>query len=75
MQIDNDKWTSLYPNIPAQYCLSCKSRVTYFIDRWDSYCGKIVLKSFERGHSIENDEAAKQAGLDLEIWMKNYLKS
>jgi type I restriction enzyme M protein len=63
-----DFWISLYPFVNVQYCSSCKFRETYFVDRWDS--SKTILKSFERGHTHENDDDALLVADDLNYWLK-----
>lgn len=50
----------LFPFITAQNCPTCNTREIYFIDRYDSRPGKkTILKSFERGHTEENEEVAE----------------
>jgi len=72
IEIQKDNWIPLYPNISVQYCPSCKFRETYFIDRWDSK--KVILKSFERGHTHENDDDATRVAKDADYWLKNTLE-
>ncbi len=43
------------------------------IDRWEGPSKPAVLKSFERGHSIRDDDAAKYVATDLEYWIHMYL--
>lgn len=74
LELQKNKWISLYPNISVQYCRSCKVRETYFIDRLDGVGGKVVLKSFERGHTHESDTEAKNVATDMTHWIKNNLK-
>jgi hypothetical protein len=72
MQVTNEEWVQLYPIISVQYCPSCKARETYMIDRWEAQRKRVVLKSFERGHTLENDTAG-EVGADLEHWLRAYL--
>jgi type I restriction enzyme M protein len=75
LELDKDLWSPLYPHVSVQYCQSCKTRETYFIDRWDGQGGKITLKSFERGHTHESDADAKQVATDMEHWIANNLNN
>ncbi len=74
LDVGASEWVPLYPLISVHYCPSCKSRETYFIDRYDGPSGRFVLKSFERGHTHENDEVTKQVTIDFEIWMNRNVK-
>jgi len=74
LELSKDNWIRLYPHINVQYCPSCKTRETYFVDRWDGIGNKVVLKSFERGHTHESDEDAKKIASDLANWIKENLK-
>jgi hypothetical protein len=75
IEIDKCKWISLYPHMNVQYCPSCKTRETYFIDRRDGEYDRVVLKSYERGHTHESDKDAKQVGSDMELWITRNLKA
>lgn len=72
IEIDNNKWIPLYPFISVFYCPSCKTRETYFIDRWDGPGKKIILKSFERGHIHEGDKDAMKVSSFLEHWFEEF---
>lgn len=48
-----DEWLPLFPFITVQICPTCKTRETYFIDRWNGPGKKAALRSFERGHTEE----------------------
>ena len=50
LQVESDNWISLFPYLTAYHCTHCKSRETFFLDKWteEENCSK--LKSFERGH-------------------------
>jgi hypothetical protein len=52
------EWVSLYPFITTTACSSCKTRETYFIDKWDK--DTAYLKSFERGHTETCCEIAEE---------------
>jgi hypothetical protein len=58
IQIQEGNWKSLFPFLSAHNCPHCKYRETYFIDRWNRAGGKTILKSFERGHTTEDNETA-----------------
>ena len=73
LELDKELWAPLYPHASIQYCPSCKTRETYFIDRWDGQGNKITLKSFERGHTHESDADAKQIATSMEHWITNNL--
>jgi type I restriction enzyme M protein len=70
IEVTKEKWASLYPLISVQYCDSCKTRETYMIDRWDQDNGRLVLKSFERGHVHDDDRVAKRVAADLKNWLE-----
>jgi type I restriction enzyme M protein len=72
LELQPEKWVPLYPHVSVQYCPSCKTRETYFVDRWDGT--KVVLKSFERGHTHDSNAEAKQVIGDLERWLSQNLK-
>ena len=40
--------------------LLCQTRETYFIDRWQGTNKPGGLKSFERGHAVDQDEIGKE---------------
>jgi type I restriction enzyme M protein len=73
LELKDELLLPLYPLISANYCTSCKTRETYFIDRWESSDGRTILKSFERGHTHNNNEVARQIGVDMEYWLQNSL--
>jgi hypothetical protein len=52
------EWVPLYPFINAITCSNCKTRETYFIDKWDK--GTAYTKSFERGHTETCCEIAEE---------------
>jgi hypothetical protein len=59
VQIEEGQWKSLFPFLTVHNCPRCKYRETYFIDRWNRSTGTAVLKSFERGHTLEDTEIAE----------------
>ncbi|MEG5001450.1 type I restriction enzyme HsdR N-terminal domain-containing protein [Microcoleus sp. B4-D4] len=59
------EWVPLYPFINAIACSSCKTRETYFVDKWDN--GIAYTKSFERGHT----ESCGQIAEGLADWGSN----
>lgn len=60
IEISPNNWASLYPFITVQYCPLCQTRETYFIDRWQGTNKPGGLKSFERGHTVDEDEIGKE---------------
>jgi len=73
LELDKGMWAPLYPHASVQYCQSCKTRETYFIDAWDGNNSKIRLKSFERGHTHENDVEAKLVANNINHWITRNL--
>lgn len=71
LDLSHDFLVPLYPLISVHYCNSCKTRETYMIDRWEGRDGRTVLKSFERGHTHDNNEIAKKVGEDFADWLQN----
>jgi hypothetical protein len=49
-------WVSLFPLLVARNCQRCKTRETFFLDKWNRKKGIAMRKSFERGHEEETDE-------------------
>jgi type I restriction enzyme M protein len=74
LEMTKNTWVSLYPFVSIQVCPSCKTRETYFIDRWDSTGNKVTLKSFERSHTHESDDDARIVAEDLQKWIDDNLK-
>lgn len=68
-ELKDETLMPLYPLISVQYCEPCKMREAYMIDRWDGPGGRTILKSFERGHTHDNDAIAKTIGTDFEYWL------
>lgn len=69
-ELKDESLVPLYPLISVQYCEPCKMREAYMIDRHDGPGGRTVLKSFERGHTHDNDDVTKAVGADLEYWLQ-----
>ncbi len=61
------EWVPLYPFINAITCSKCKTRETYFIDKWDTEKGTAYAKSFERGHP----ESCREIAEELADWDSN----
>jgi hypothetical protein len=59
LDLDGRNWVPLYPFILPMTCSHCKARETYFIDLWDPRRGTARMKSFERGHTMNNAEVAE----------------
>jgi hypothetical protein len=66
VEMQEGSWKALFPFISVHNCPDCKYRETYFVDRWKRAEGKAILKSFERGHTIEHREIAAS----LTEWIK-----
>ena len=49
-------WVPLFPLLVARNCRTCKSRETFFLDKWSRENRVAMRKSFERGHEEETDE-------------------
>lgn len=73
LELDKGQWATFYPHVSVQYCESCKTRETYFIDRWDGTNNKSVLKSFERGHTHDTNFDAKKVVTNFEHWINSNL--
>ena len=75
IEFDSNEWVPLYPLISVLYCPQCQMRETFFVDLWDGPGHRIVLKSFERGHTLDSaeptkkPETAKRVAKDLEHWL------
>ena len=52
-------WIPLFPLIVARNCRSCKTRETFFLDKWNRKKGSATRKSFERGHEEETEEVVQ----------------
>ena len=59
LDLGGGRWIELYPFVGASNCPHCRYRETYFIDRRDDRKGTVILKSFERGHTEEKKEIAR----------------
>jgi hypothetical protein len=51
IEIDENRWASLYPFLISRTCSQCKTREFYFIDKWSD--SRAIVKSFEQGHTQE----------------------
>jgi hypothetical protein len=71
LELDKNLWVPLYPHVSVQYCQSCKTQETYFIDGWEGT--KVFLKSFERGHTQVGETNMKQVMSNIEHWISNNL--
>jgi len=69
IRISENEWVSLYPLITVQYCPTCQMRETYFVERYDGR--RAYLKSFERGHVIENTTEARIVGEHLQLYFQD----
>jgi hypothetical protein len=52
-------WIPLFPLLVAKNCPRCKTRETFFVDKWDRDKGLASRKSFERGHEEQTDEVVQ----------------
>lgn len=64
VEVERDRWVSLYPFMLAINCTRCKAPETSFVDRWSRRDATALLKSFERGHTQENPGV----GAALSVW-------
>jgi len=69
LELASDTLVALHPLLSVQNCGICKMREVFMIDRFAA--DRVVLKSFEHGHSHDNDEVAKTVAGDLEHWLQN----
>lgn len=69
LETSDENWVNLYPLMSVRYCPQCENRETYFYDRWDGPGHKARLKSFERGHTHDDDQDAEEASADFEHWL------
>jgi hypothetical protein len=60
-------WVTLFPLLVARNCRTCKSRETFFLDKWDRDRGVAMRKSFERGHEEETDEVV----VNMAGWLRH----
>jgi hypothetical protein len=56
IELQSGIWEPLYPFLSVHSCPTCKIRETYFVDAWAGPGKGAKLKSFERGHTIENKD-------------------
>ncbi|MEJ7843066.1 MAG: DEAD/DEAH box helicase family protein [Rubrobacter sp.] len=63
----NGDRVSLNPFVTRTACPDCVADETYLIDAWDTKKGTARLKSFERGHTMLNEEVAEA----LQEWSDN----
>jgi hypothetical protein len=61
------RWIPLFPLVVARNCRSCKTRETFFIDKWNRAKGIAMRKSFERGHEEETDEVVANMSSWLDV--------
>jgi hypothetical protein len=54
----NGDWRSLYPFIVPMTCPRCEKEEAYFIGAWDRKKNRARLKSFEKGHTINETGAS-----------------
>jgi hypothetical protein len=64
IEVESGRWVALFPFIVPRTCPQCKSREIYFVDKWRGKGQPALLKSFEQGHTVENDEV----GRGFEAW-------
>lgn len=55
-------WVTLFPLLVARNCPACKTRETFFIDKWNRGKATAKLKSFERGHEEESNDVLQNMG-------------
>ena len=64
IEVEPGHWVPLFPFVVPRNCPTCKTREIYFVDRWPGKGCPALLKSFERGHTVESNEV----GEGFEIW-------
>ena len=64
VEINDGYWLPLYPFIQIKTCSLCKTDEIYFVDKWDGK-EKATLKSFERGHTSDSSETAKDLSFGM----------
>ena len=64
-------WVPLFPLLVARNCPSCKTRETFFLDKWNRNKGTAMRKSFERGHEEETNEVVQHMGAWLDAAPRN----
>jgi hypothetical protein len=63
LDVGDQVWVPLHPFVVATNCPRCLYRETYFIDRWDDRKGLALMKSFERGHTADDEQVAAELAL------------
>jgi hypothetical protein len=64
-------WVPLFPLLVARNCPRCKTRDTFFLDKWNRDKGTAMRKSFERGHEEETNEVVQHMGGWLDTAPRN----
>jgi hypothetical protein len=59
LDLGGQEWGPLYPFIVTMTCSHCKAKETYFIDLWDPRRDTARMKSFERGHTMNNTSVSE----------------
>ena len=59
-------WVPLFPLVVAKNCPNCKTRETYFLDKWNRNKNIAYLKSFERGHEEATNDIVQHMGAWLD---------
>jgi len=59
IEITDRYWAPLYPYVQVLGCSTCGVDEIYFVDRWDGPGSPAVMKSFERGHTLECQETSE----------------
>lgn len=67
LDLGHQSWVPLFPFVVTMNCSHCKAKETYFIDMWDKRRGIAQMKSFERGHTMSNQEVSDA----LAEWERN----
>ncbi len=68
--LPEDEWIPLYPLVDVRYCSRCDTRETYFIDAWNGPGDSPKLKSFERGHKLDDPDVAALLSEHLTHWLR-----
>ena len=53
-----EDWVPLFPFFVSKVCQRCKVNEIHFPDRWFKNKNTVELKSFERGHTVQDTDAS-----------------
>jgi hypothetical protein len=67
IEVTENYWVSLFPFIQVLGCDHCKVDEIYFVDRWDGQDSPAIMKSFERGHTLECRESGAELSRLIQV--------